>query len=43
MGLEEIGGGERVRERHARYYLKLAELPGGEEADPRMKGSPPVA
>jgi predicted ATPase/DNA-binding SARP family transcriptional activator/DNA-binding CsgD family transcriptional regulator len=40
--LEESGALERVRERHARYYLKLAEEPGGEEADPRMKGSPPV-
>ena len=41
--LEESGTVVRVRERHARYYLKLAEEPGGEEADPRMKGSPPVA
>jgi predicted ATPase/DNA-binding SARP family transcriptional activator/DNA-binding CsgD family transcriptional regulator len=41
--LHEDRGRQRLRERHAGYYLKLAEEPGGEEADPRMKGSPPVA
>jgi predicted ATPase/DNA-binding SARP family transcriptional activator len=41
--LEEGGMVEWLRGRHAGYYLKLAEEPGGEDADPRMKGSPPVA
>jgi non-specific serine/threonine protein kinase len=41
--LQESGAAEQVRERHAEYYLTLAQEADGEEADPRMKGSPPVA
>ncbi len=38
--LQESGKAERVRERHAEYYLALAE---GEEADPELLGGRPVA
>jgi len=46
--LEESGESEALRSRHAGYYLKLAEEADVEregvqdEADPRMKGAPPV-
>jgi len=41
--LEESGTAERLRERHAEYYLAIAEEPDGEEADTRVKGAPPLA
>jgi len=41
--LEESGKAERVRERHARYYLVLAEQAGAAEADPELERSRPVA
>jgi len=41
--LEESETAERLRERHAQYYLALAEVADGEEADPRIKGVPPLA
>ncbi len=41
--LEESGEAERVRERHAGYYLALAEETDEEEAEPELLGTRPVA
>jgi predicted ATPase/DNA-binding SARP family transcriptional activator len=41
--LQESGTAERLHERHAQYYLALAEGEGAQEADPGVRGARPVA
>ena len=41
--LEESGTAERLRERHARYYLALAEETDAEEAEPELSKARSVA